>query len=587
MSEGTTPIRTTVIGQPKSHPVGDVLKRAFDLVISSLGLLFLWPVFLWIAWRIKRDSPGPAYYNGQRIGKDGVIFSILKFRTMHENPQSYQGPRITAEDDPRVTSYGRYLRDAKLNELPQLWNVLKGEMSLVGPRPEDPSVAADWPPDVRAEILSVRPGITSPSSVRYRKEEQLLNGEQVMDTYVTNIAPSKLRLDQLYVRQRSFWGDLDVLFWTTLVMLPAVGSYEPSDKRLFVGPLNELMGRYVNWFLVDLMVALAAIGITGLLWRSFSPLDVGWLTAFLFAVGFAILCSLMGSLFGVQRIYWSRSSGTDMLELIPAVFLATIIILLVNHFVLIKDPQNQYRAIIQIWNNEPLLPIAMILIASTMAYIGFVGVRYRTRLLTGAATRWLAWRGTSAGPREQVLIIGGGETGQFAAWMLNEGSYADSLQVIGYVDDDLFKQGTRIRGSNVLGGRADISRLVRDKDVGIILFSIHNIKADERAQLLDICTSTGARVVVFPDIPAALNGIARKTNSRKSALIPSNSTPLPCHLCLTRVSPMKVDSWLSQLEETAKSGDLESLQAQIQAYREQVRGDAETQLTINLEQEGT
>ena len=346
------------------------------------------------------------------------------------------------------------------------------------------------------------------------------------------------------------------------------------------------MRNYANWFMADLMVALGAIAITGLLWRSFGPLDVGWRTAFVFAVGFAVLCSFLGYLFGVQRIHWSKSSGTDAVELFLPVILATAITLLINQFVLMKDPQNSYRVLVSIWNNEPLLPVAMILMASTLALVGFIIVRYRGRLLTGAALRWVAWRGTPSGALERVLIIGGGETGQFASWMLTEGSYPKTFRVIGYVDDDLFKQGLRIRGSNVLGGRTDIPDLVARHDVGIILFAIHNISGRERGQLINICHNTLARVVVFPDIPGALSGIVRDKNGRKSAIEnPSHSTPLPCHLCLTKVSPMKVDSWLAQLDELTQDGELADVQAQINNYRDQIRGDATTQLAANLKEE--
>jgi lipopolysaccharide/colanic/teichoic acid biosynthesis glycosyltransferase len=119
-----------------------------------------------------------------------------------------------------------------MNELPQLWNVLVGDMSLVGPRPEDPEIAKGWDPDVRAEVLSVRPGVTSPASVLYRNEETLLQTDQVMSTYLDSILPSKLRLDQLYVRHHSFWLDLDILLWTFLVLLPRLGGYTPP-KRIF------------------------------------------------------------------------------------------------------------------------------------------------------------------------------------------------------------------------------------------------------------------------------------------------------------------------------------------------------------------
>src|SRR5512135_2304417 len=188
-----------------------MFKRAFDFVAALIGLILLSPVFALIAMLIKRDSPGPVFYWGPRIGRHGVIFNMLKFRTMYEDPRSYQGPRVTCKQDGRITPLGRWLRDTKLNELPQLWNVLVGDMSLVGPRPEDPSIGKTWPINIARDILQVRPGITSPASVLYRDEENMLPAAEVMRRYLHELSPDKMRLDQLYVRYRSFWLDLDII----------------------------------------------------------------------------------------------------------------------------------------------------------------------------------------------------------------------------------------------------------------------------------------------------------------------------------------------------------------------------------------
>jgi lipopolysaccharide/colanic/teichoic acid biosynthesis glycosyltransferase len=194
-----------------------IVKRIFDIVAAFIGLILLAPLFLLLAVLIKRDSPGPIFFWGQRIGRNGRLFRILKFRTMYETEESYNGLRVTSMDDDRVTSLGKWLRDTKLNELPQLWNVLIGDMSLVGPRPEDPSIAKTWPTRIARELLSVRPGITSPASVVYRDEESMLHAGDVMRKYLHELSPDKMRLDQLYVRYRSFWLDIDVIFWTVLL----------------------------------------------------------------------------------------------------------------------------------------------------------------------------------------------------------------------------------------------------------------------------------------------------------------------------------------------------------------------------------
>lgn len=236
-----------------THHISDLARRLIDITISSIGLLLLSPLFIWLAWKIKRDSPGPIFYRGPRLGRGGNIFYMFKFRTMYEDSHSYTGPRLTTVDDPRVTPLGRWLRDTKLNELPQLWNVLAGEMSLVGPRPEDPEIGARWPRKIRDELLSIRPGITSPASVRYHHEETLLQSGNLMQSYFSSILPTKLRLDQLYVRRRSLLLDLDVIYWTFRILLPRQTSYAQEPNRMFkmpdmIGAFTGLLDEAINDF---------------------------------------------------------------------------------------------------------------------------------------------------------------------------------------------------------------------------------------------------------------------------------------------------------------------------------------------------
>ena len=190
--------------------------RVLDLLASGWGLLLLTPVFLAIAAAIKLDSPGSVMYRPLRVGKDGTTFRLLKFRTMVEGADR-RGPGITVAEDRRVTTTGRFLRRAKLDELPQLLNVLRGEMALVGPRPEDPRYVALYTPEQRA-VLAVRPGITSPASLRYRDEAALLTGDDWERVYVERIMPDKLAIELDYLARRTVRSDL-ALIWETLVDL--------------------------------------------------------------------------------------------------------------------------------------------------------------------------------------------------------------------------------------------------------------------------------------------------------------------------------------------------------------------------------
>jgi lipopolysaccharide/colanic/teichoic acid biosynthesis glycosyltransferase len=192
-------------------------KRALDLLISGVGLILLCPLLLALALWVKLDSRGPVLYRGRRVGQDGRPFLMYKFRTMVQGAER-RGPAVTYRDDPRITTAGRFLRRTKLDELPQLLNVLKGEMSLVGPRPEDPAYVKLYTPEQR-QVLSVKPGITGPTQLEYRDEASMLQGESVDEEYVTRLMPGKLKLDLEYVRNRSLLLDLKILWHTAATLL--------------------------------------------------------------------------------------------------------------------------------------------------------------------------------------------------------------------------------------------------------------------------------------------------------------------------------------------------------------------------------
>jgi len=187
-------------------------KRVFDIAVSALCISMVSPLFLILAAAIKMDSRGPVFFRGVRVGLHGNRFRIFKFRSMVADA-AQSGPGITSACDGRVTRFGRVLRRFKLDELPQLLNVLKGEMSLVGPRPEDPRYIVNYTPEQR-RVLSVRPGITGAASVRYRHEETLLKGPDWETVYLTVILPDKLKIDLGYIDRWSFRHDLKIMAQT-------------------------------------------------------------------------------------------------------------------------------------------------------------------------------------------------------------------------------------------------------------------------------------------------------------------------------------------------------------------------------------
>jgi lipopolysaccharide/colanic/teichoic acid biosynthesis glycosyltransferase len=188
------------------------IRRLLDIVASGAGLAVLSPLFVLVGLWIKLDSPGPVFYRANRVGRAGRPFRLYKFRSMVADADR-QGPGITATGDMRVTRAGRFLRRTKIDELPQLINVLRGDMSLVGPRPEDPRYVALYTPEQR-RVLTVRPGITSAASLAYRHEEQLLSGADWETVYRTRVLPDKLAIDLAYLTRRTLGSDLKLIFQT-------------------------------------------------------------------------------------------------------------------------------------------------------------------------------------------------------------------------------------------------------------------------------------------------------------------------------------------------------------------------------------
>jgi len=195
-----------------------MIKRFYDVVFASAGLIMLSPILLWITWRVKCENDGTVFYRGERVGLRGKIFKIFKFRTMVTNADKI-GASSTSEDDSRITRIGKLLRKYKLDELPQLFNVLIGDMSLVGPRPEVKKFT-DMYTEEEKQILSVRPGITDWASIWNSNEAAVLAGAPDPDkAYAELIRPTKLKLQLKYVREKSFWVDIKIIFLTFLAIL--------------------------------------------------------------------------------------------------------------------------------------------------------------------------------------------------------------------------------------------------------------------------------------------------------------------------------------------------------------------------------
>ena len=199
-------------------------------------------------------------------------------------------------------------------------------MSLVGPRPEDPEFVKLYATEY-AEILSIRPGITSPASIIYYDEERLLSFSKATDSYVNAILPRKLRLDLLYVRHHSFLLDMDVFFRTLLYYLPQMRAIVPRMDEILFGPVQRLFRRHIPWFMIDWIIGVIAIGAAGVIWRLRTPLDVGLIHSLLAALFFASVFSLANLITGVHRTAWNRASGYEAVEITFSAALATLLLI--------------------------------------------------------------------------------------------------------------------------------------------------------------------------------------------------------------------------------------------------------------------
>jgi lipopolysaccharide/colanic/teichoic acid biosynthesis glycosyltransferase len=530
---------------PSLKWLDDAMRRLMDVVGAGIGLLLLSPAFIMIGLAIRHNSPGPIFYRGRRMGKGGKEFGILKFRTMYEEENNHNGAKITAQDDPRITPTGRWLRETKVNELPQLWNVLVGDMSFVGPRPEDPDIVKNWTEEDRQILLSVRPGVTSPATFIYRDEEQLLSSSNVMQEYMNEILPTKLRLDKLYLRNRSITTDLDVMFWTAVTMLPNVRTLAVPQQYLFWGPVSRITMRYLFWLVIDTVIAFLAMGIMGMIWRIGGPLDVGIDRAILYALGISALFSLANWMLGLNRMEWSRAPARNVFKLGLSIVLATGATLVLDS----QLPVIEH------------LPDGMIISSAVLAFAGFTVVRFRERLVTGTGSRWMKARGNRHKVGERVLMVGGGENGALAAWIFDHTALEKAVNLVGMVDDDPCLQGLSIDGYDVLGTTSNIPELVEKHDIGLIVYTINNIQPQQREKILSECYKTGVKVVMLPDIIDIM---------RNEFRVSGNEEPHSERI----LEKVAVDRMLGEVQKLLEAKQFEAAQKQLASCREKIQGNS-------------
>lgn len=423
-----------------------MIKRTIDVVAAILALSVSWPLWLLAAVLIKLESPGPVFFAQTRVGKSFRNFSIYKFRTMVEDAETLGGP-ITIGQDSRVTKVGRILRRTKLDELPQLMNILIGDMSLVGPRPEVPHYVELFRADF-TEILKARPGLTDLASLKYIDEAALLQGiDQPELMYRTTILPEKIRLAKLYVRRASLMLDVAIIAQTCLhIMRIPVIVCELPELQYTVEPMSSTYGRHLTtrilqWrrpLIVTLDIGLIVLANYLAFWLRFDgSISSDEYARFLTTMPW--LVAIRGVAFAVFRLnegLWRYLSIWDLKNIVTGVLVSTMAFYAVVHWGL---AMSEY-------------PRSVFIIDSVLL-IGFVtGVRLPRRLLR----EQVVYRS-----KKKVLVVGAGDAGErIVREMRTRSSYR--YQPVGFVDDNASLLNQRIHGVKVLGPLTKLSKIITE-----------------------------------------------------------------------------------------------------------------------------
>jgi len=462
----------------------EALRRLLDLIAGLVGLVVLSPILAVIALAVRLTSPGPVLYKARRVGKDGREFRLLKFRTMVEEADRV-GPGITVDQDPRITRVGRWLRSHRLDELPQLWNVLAGEMSLVGSRPEDPRYVAQYTAEQR-QVLMARPGITGPGQITFRNEaERLRHAADPETTYVREIMPAKLAMDLAYLQRRTVWSDLALLLNTLRIYL--------GNRILILLDVVSLALSYALSFAirfdnVDFVEQLA------LYWPVFIPLLLIKLTVFEIA--------------GLYRRLWRYASVREFVSLAAAVAFASTLggILILVLWVL---PASTFVT---------GFPRSVIAIDFMLTLLLAGGVRFvaRWRHEMHAGTYPIADR--SQQPRgRRALIVGAGDSGAMVARELLRNPQL-GYSVAGFLDDDPDKQGLRVHGVPVVGTLADLPRRSQELEVNEVLIAMPSAPGSAIRRVLDLTRAAPVLVRTLPGYYELIGGQVTVQRAREVRL---------------------------------------------------------------------
>lgn len=471
--------------------VPDGIPRWVEFPIALLVLILISPLLLLVAVIIKLTSKGPVIFKQERVGHFGKNFTLYKFRTMRVGNT---GPQVTVKKDNRITWIGGVLRRTKFDELPELWNIVRGDMSIVGPRPEVPNyVAKDnslW-----QEVLLARPGVTDPVTLRLRNEEELLATAKDPEQYYLDVLqPEKLKGYLNYVRNRSLKVDLWVIKETIVAIVFPFEAPPPRVEEEHSQAENEKQRGWLYSFIS--YGNLKAVGDFGILMAAFI---FSYLLRFEFAIPHEIYSNVLLQMLivvtfqyfilylsNIRKFIWRYISLSEIGTFVRAAIISAI-------------PLVAFRFMSFGFLDGLRVPLSVILMDGIYAFGGLVGLRIFRRVMYERYEKKLISTKKLGADRKPAFLIGAGRAGQMAAREI-KGRGDSNFEIKGFIDDDFSKQGKVIHGIKVCGTTKDLPRLASEMDVFNAILTIAHARAEELERIVGICEDAQMDLRIMPGL---------------------------------------------------------------------------------------
>ena len=440
-----------------------MFKRISDILLSFFGIILTLPFLPFVALLIKIDSQGPVFYLATRVGKDMKNFKMYKFRTMIETPIEV-GESLSPQYDPRVTTFGRFLRRTKLNEFPQLLNILKGDMTFVGPRPESPDLAELYPENAK-RIFSVTPGLVGPNQILGRNEEELYPpGVDVKKYYIDNILPNKVKVDLEYIKKPTILTDIVYVFaGVKATILNAFNKTHIHNNR-----------SQLYLIVADVLLSFVSFSIAYILSGNLFPTGRNLTGLTLFVIALLITRLAFNILFGMYNSLIRYISYFDIWETFKSVTCGSLLF-----FVLCMALDLNYYS------------INIFIVDWLFLSLFLITLRFSLRFY------WETKKKPNTDRKKKKILIFGADRVGSAAYYAVLSDIDNPVNLVGFIDDDPKKYGKRMNGLKVLGNRTNIKALVKLYRVHEIILASRYAGPDVISEIIKICRKSGVKYRVF------------------------------------------------------------------------------------------